>query len=639
MAWLVCALALAQAAPETYHWPLDLPRELTSSFGEHRPARFHAGIDLRTGGVIGKAVYSAASGHVSRVRCSPWGYGKAIYVQHEDGITAVYGHLDDYYPELRAYVRQAQHRARNYVVDLHPEAGQFPVARGQFIAKSGQTGIGAPHLHYELRDGQQRPINPRLLGITWPDDVRPQINGVLIQPRGPCDSVNGDMVPVTLAVRSTGAGQYATDPVTASGAIGFGVSHVDPGSGGRYKLGAWRLSARADGQSIFVVQSDRYAYDEQNAGAVAWHPFRREHGRYQLLWRWPGNTHGFYTHTAEAGWFTVPDAGVDVVIEVTDFHDNTSTVTVPVRPETPAQHGDAAPGTGAGTVSAEVSGDWLTVTARFSSAEGEAPEGLVEGPADLHGLAWRRVGSRTYRAGFAPPLTGKYTLRVLHPRIETPYVKPFAAFLRGRGATVNFGEVTIAASDRSAFGVLFVAPETLGRAGSVGNELKGLGSVYRFWPADAPIDAPVTVSIPLPEGGATRGVHAYRDQGSSWGRRSTEISRGRASFTTGSLGDFALYADATAPAITNMLPAQGAVLATRRPEIRATATDNGSGIARWEMSCGGMWLLSGYDPDHNRIYWVADQDLPPGPQEIRIRVTDEAGNTAEATRSVTAPQP
>ncbi|MBN2308918.1 MAG: M23 family metallopeptidase, partial [Candidatus Hydrogenedentes bacterium] len=128
--------ALALGAAEPYDWPLDLPRALTSSFAEYRPGRFHAGIDLRTG-PVGKAVHAPADGHVSRIRCSPWGYGKAVYVQLADGNTVVFGHLQGFSAPLEAYVRAHQHRLRSYTVDLYPEAGAFPVRRGEVIARSG----------------------------------------------------------------------------------------------------------------------------------------------------------------------------------------------------------------------------------------------------------------------------------------------------------------------------------------------------------------------------------------------------------------------------------------------------------------------------------------------------------------------
>ena len=101
---LAILVVLAGEPPSPYIWPLDLPQAITSSFGEYRGGRFHAGLDLRTGG-IGKQVKAPAAGYVSRVRCSPWGYGKAVYLALDDGNTAVFGHLSAFAPELREYVR------------------------------------------------------------------------------------------------------------------------------------------------------------------------------------------------------------------------------------------------------------------------------------------------------------------------------------------------------------------------------------------------------------------------------------------------------------------------------------------------------------------------------------------------------
>ncbi|HEO69823.1 MAG TPA: M23 family metallopeptidase, partial [Candidatus Hydrogenedentes bacterium] len=105
-------------AEDAYCWPLDLPRLLTSSFAEYRAGRFHAGIDLRTSG-IGRDVRAPADGYVSRLRCSPWGYGKAVYLQLDDGHTVVFGHLDAFAEPLAQYVRDAQHAAERYTVDLY----------------------------------------------------------------------------------------------------------------------------------------------------------------------------------------------------------------------------------------------------------------------------------------------------------------------------------------------------------------------------------------------------------------------------------------------------------------------------------------------------------------------------------------
>ena len=57
---------------------------MTSTFGEFRGDHYHAGVDLSTGGVIGKPVFAVGSGNLLRVRASGTGYGKAVYERIDD---------------------------------------------------------------------------------------------------------------------------------------------------------------------------------------------------------------------------------------------------------------------------------------------------------------------------------------------------------------------------------------------------------------------------------------------------------------------------------------------------------------------------------------------------------------------------
>ena len=73
--------------------PLDIPLVLSGNFGEFRGSHFHTGLDFKTQGREGCPVFAVADGVVARVKVSPWGYGHALYLKHEDGSTSVYAHL------------------------------------------------------------------------------------------------------------------------------------------------------------------------------------------------------------------------------------------------------------------------------------------------------------------------------------------------------------------------------------------------------------------------------------------------------------------------------------------------------------------------------------------------------------------
>ena len=66
--------------------PLDIPINLSGTYGELRSNHFHSGIDIKTKGVEGLNVYSYDNGYVSRIKISHGGYGKALYILHPNGI-------------------------------------------------------------------------------------------------------------------------------------------------------------------------------------------------------------------------------------------------------------------------------------------------------------------------------------------------------------------------------------------------------------------------------------------------------------------------------------------------------------------------------------------------------------------------
>jgi murein DD-endopeptidase MepM/ murein hydrolase activator NlpD len=89
-----------------YSNPVKIPLILSGSFAELRSNHFHSGIDIRTQGVTGIPVYSIADGFVSRIAVSPTGFGRAIYIDHPNGTTSVYGHLESFRDDIDDYVKK-----------------------------------------------------------------------------------------------------------------------------------------------------------------------------------------------------------------------------------------------------------------------------------------------------------------------------------------------------------------------------------------------------------------------------------------------------------------------------------------------------------------------------------------------------
>ena len=113
--------------------PVKIPIFLSGNFCELRPNHFHGGIDLKTQQRIGIPIYSAAEGFIFRIVVSPTGYGKAIYIEHPNGTSSVYAHLNGFREDIENYVREEQYRRKSFAVDLTPEKNQFQLGKQEFI--------------------------------------------------------------------------------------------------------------------------------------------------------------------------------------------------------------------------------------------------------------------------------------------------------------------------------------------------------------------------------------------------------------------------------------------------------------------------------------------------------------------------
>lgn len=277
-----------------YHWPMNTKPALTSTFGEYRSGRFHAGLDLKTWGREGYPVLSVDDGYIWRIRTSPWGYGRALYVKLRDGRTAVYAHLSAFASQLNPFVESEQERRATYSVNLFLRRDQIPIKRGEILGFSGSTGIGAPHLHFELRNRKNHPINP-LVGILQVDDtIPPTIRSLAFIPQGLQASVENAKEPylVNLKWDSNNACYVSSRPFEIEGRIGIACQAYDQADASVYdKVAPYRLRLLVDGKEVFETIYKSFSYDRIYQADLNWNfaLFKRGEGRFHSLYREVGN--------------------------------------------------------------------------------------------------------------------------------------------------------------------------------------------------------------------------------------------------------------------------------------------------------------------------------------------------------------
>ena len=278
------AAPLVTLAADAPRWPLDVTPVLTSSFGEFRANHLHAGIDLGTGGRVGLACRAVGDGSIVRLRMSPFGYGKALYLKLDSGPLVVYAHLSRFASPMAERARSEQERRQRYTFDIELPAGSMRVLRGAVIGWSGQSGVGYPHLHFEMRDGDVA-RNPQTAGFAVPDTIPPSVAEFVAMPMDPESHVAGGLEPVPLPAN------VAAAPLVLSGRIGFGVRAWDHATSRQYRQGPYRYELRVDGEVLYRMTSERfdYAHNHQVVLEYDQERFVDSGDRVQLLYVRPGN--------------------------------------------------------------------------------------------------------------------------------------------------------------------------------------------------------------------------------------------------------------------------------------------------------------------------------------------------------------
>jgi hypothetical protein len=627
--WALALLAVpAEAAnqgTEPWSWPLEVrPRAITGTFMEARQGGYHAGLDLRTEGRTGLPVRSPVEGWVSRVRTSPRGYGKALYVRTAEGQTLVLAHLSRFHAPVQEVVRAAMRRTGSYEQDLAIEAGRIPVRRGEVIALSGESGTGAPHLHLEVRDAAGRPQDPqRWLDV--PDTVAPAVRALRLVP---LDARAEALGPAgTQIVEASGA-----DWVAARGEFALYVDVSDRTGFSPFEVAPLGVVLRVDGREHYRVE--QRAFDFEHASDLHLELEREGERRWLRLQRRDGLR--VPSRSGRGTGVEVHDRPVEVEIEVFDRAGNRSRRRWTLDPRLPTPEPSAAGGPlqieeAVVLVRADPGRQLLLMSA--GTAVGLIGDAL-----------WRVAPTAALRSGSLVLAAGGDTLASTFVAVGGA---PFGELRPIAGAGIVIGDPSGEAARPG--GLLRVDRIAL-PAGETPLAMRVVSPVLRLQRIAWAPRRGVHVSAPI-DAGADHVVWMHRT-GRKWIALETTLGDDadgvrRAWARVSEAGELVLAEDREDPLIA-ATDARAGVLAARTtegphglpqprwPPWSISITDRGAGIGDRspEVRLNGQSYPAVWDPERETL--VLDWFVDPGPgrHRVDVGVQDRAGRRAERSFEV-----
>lgn len=611
---------------------------LNGGFGEYRSNHFHAGLDLGTGQRVGRPVYAPLGGWIERVRASGAGYGRSLYLHTLDGRLLVFAHLDAFAEPIASYLVAVQDSAAQYEQDLWPARGRLPVAAGQRIAWTGESGAGGPHLHFEVRRGDMA-YSPLRAGVAIRDTSPPTLAEVTLEPLDGGSFVERGAAPRTFRL---GAG---ADTVLVQGRVRAVVGARDGVWKGVDRMLPYRIGMEFAGQTVECrFDSISWASDMVES-AYVFDSGRITGEKGVLLWAPPGFRPRVLRASAppdqEAGTLERKpgDPPRTLTLIAADLGGNETVRSLVLRSPEPAEVGPDT--TRAGGRKAAVSRE-----RRFSSAllpgglwrvtYRGAPAGsrgvrINDVPATTSGADWTAL----VRAGAAPEAAGLVRWVATGRGARGEAWRDESAGLR-LGNVAELDAMSWSIGDDAFFepGVVATESWTEDAPRSLSELIPVDGFRLAFHPAEIPLReaASITRMLPLPDSHrlpADR-IGLCRTTGEGWNwlgkpdRGGTKIDA-----ETRTLGAFGLFADTTAPRIRLLRPARHAQASPySRWQLHARLTELGSGVdaraTRFEID--GRPVPSEWDAEEGLLRWRPPKKPTPGTHRAAVVATDRAGN-------------
>jgi hypothetical protein len=631
------AMALLPVSePSDYRFPMaGNSFLLAGTFGELRSNHFHSGIDIKTGGGTGQPLLAVRDGYVYRIKVSPFGFGKAIYLRHPDGEFSVYGHMNGFTAPIEAFVYQKQYASKQYEQEIYLDEGEMPVKAGDLIGFSGNSGSShGPHLHFEIRDPEERIMNP--LNYYKPyitDRIKPLVTGIAFEPITVDSRVNGRFEKFEVKPEGSNGDYRIVDVVRLAGKVGLEYDGFDQLDGAANSCGINYAKLYLDDQLIYEFSLEKFTFDDKKYINVHFDYAHHKAGgrKFQRSYVEPGNALICHPQSVDRGWIDLQDDRIHALrLELADGYRNTSTVRMNVQRAAPASLPTTITGGQGQRLQSVIRRNVCVLT--LSKPVTRQLKGLTVTYAD---------GS----TALLPPAYMKsdelvYLLDLNQKRIPVAVGDPVAGHrvdfqlkkkvYAEKDNLVGLGELQVFLPAGCVFDSLPLHLKQLPGGRSQ------FSDSYEVGRSDQPIFKSFVLQFEPPKGSDATQMVVARRQGGSWVFVGNERKPdGTISAASGDFGTFCVMADSTPPTLKPLNFKSGSTIPASQKTLSLQIEDSFSGIASQRFHCtiDGAWELFEYDAKSKTISHTL-RNRPGISHNLQVMVYDNANNLGQATFSI-----
>jgi hypothetical protein len=551
------------------------PNFLAGTMGELRSTHFHAGIDVRTNNMVGVPIRATQSGYISKVIVGSYGYGHALMLQHPDGNTSLYGHLDQFKGPIANFVLNEQYKRKSFDIDINLDPNQFPINKGDTIALSGNTGgSSGPHLHFEIRNENNEALNPLTFGFTEiTDKFSPMAFRIALKTLDRQSRVNDKFGRMEFGLVRSGNTYRLPYPIFAHGNIGIEILAHDKLDLSQFRCGINQIQMFVDSSLVFSQTIDKIDFNTTRdiVTLMDYKSLKTKGARFNKLYIEDGNPLQFYSLNNK-GSVSVGSGTKQVTIVMRDLAGHEAKANFKLQFDPPTEQLPLLE-TYNKPISYDIQENVMAVHARYVGKPGT--------------LTWF---SKTKKETVAADYFGNgHEVFLINLRTGLPDSLAVGneqlkfsfkdAIPSGTDYTYYGDNVEVFFPKGSLYDTLYM---------QLGQSLRSGRTVTLIGDPLVPIKYPIQVTLKGTDQDLASNKNAvYHLEGNRYEYVGGQFANGKITFSAPELGEFAVVADSVAPTI-------GRISITNR-SARLRIRDNLSGIEKIEANIDGDWLLMKYD--------------------------------------------